>query len=159
MASGKLFPFYGKMMSNKRKLIVPGLTTKFDMTFHVGKSPDDVFNYISQPDLFVSIHPVIYKIQELEMGSWKIFEKLHFGGIPFSFSYPASMQCDSVTREITMKAVVMNVVAINLLFQIQKEVDATKVFEAVTISSLLPVHPFVKSVFLKQHQVLFNKLK
>lgn len=146
-------------MSNKRKLIVPGLTTKFDMTFHVGKSPDDVVNYISQPDLFVSIHPVIYKIQELEMGSWKVFEKLHFAGIPFSFSYPASMHCDFITREITMKAVVMSVVAINLTFKIQKELDTTKVFEEVAISSLLPVHPFVKNVFLKQHQVLFDKLK
>lgn len=158
MASGKLFPFYGKMMSYKRKLIIPGLTTKFDMTFHVNKSAEEVFNYISQPDLFVSIHPVIYKIQELEIGNWKIFEKLHFAGIPFSFSYPASIQCDSVSRQININAVVKNIVAIDLIFQIQKNVDASKVFEQVKITSLFPVHPFVKSVFLKQHQVLFNKL-
>lgn len=146
------------MMSNRNKLFVPGLTTKFDMTFIVRKSPDDVFNYISQPDLFVAIHPVIYKINELEKGSWRIFEKLRFAGIPLSFNYPASMQCDATSRDINMQAVVMNVVAISLSFQINEHKENTRINEHITIKSIFPVHPVIKQVFKNKHKEMFDFL-
>jgi hypothetical protein len=145
-------------MNNKRNLFVSGLTTKFDMAFNVCKSSDEVFKYISQPELFVAIHPVIYKIQELEHGSWKIFEKLRFAGIPFSFCYPATMQCDSVSREISMKAKVMSVVSIDLTFQIQDQQETTRIHELITINSIFPIHPLIKQVLISKHRIMFEKL-
>ena len=145
-------------MNSNNDFGVKGFKSKFDLVFNVNKPAHEVFDIISQPELFSAIHPVIYKITEKQKGLWRISEKLEFVGIPFSFHYPAKVQCDQPNNEIKMAAVVFSVVSINLKFCIQQNQNQSTVTEQVAITSLFPVHPFVKQVFTKQHKIMFGNL-
>ena len=123
-------------------------TSELYMNFEVSKSAAQVFEYISKPDLFVSIHPVIYDINE----------RLRFMGVPFSFNYPASISSDKNDLIVSMKAVVFRLISLNLLFEIRESANGTMISEHVYLKGVYPAHPIIKSVFRKQHKTLFENI-
>ncbi|MBK6642844.1 MAG: hypothetical protein IPP34_15555 [Bacteroidetes bacterium] len=133
-------------------------TSELHMNFEVSKSAAQVFEYISKPDLFVSIHPVIYDINEKADGSLHIYERLRFIGVPFSFNYPASISSDKNDLIVSMKAVVFRLISLNLLFEIRESANGTMISEHVYLKGVYPAHPIIKSVFRKQHKALFENI-
>ena len=126
--------------------------------FSVNKPIAFVFEQLSNMDKFIEIHPVIYKIDPLGQNNYLIFEKLKFAFVPYAFTYPASLSSDIENKRVTMKALVMKLVSINILFEMKTEGDATLVKETVEFRSFLPLQPLLKLIFKKQHAELFSRL-
>lgn len=123
--------------------------------FTVNKPVAFVFEQLSNMDKFIEIHPVIYKIKDLGQNRYLIFEKLKFGFVPYAFTYPASVTPDVANKRVAMRAVVMKLVTISIVFEMKTEGDTTLVKETVAFKSLLPLHPVLKLIFKKQHAQFF----
>ena len=55
------------------------------LSFRIHKKSDLVFDYLTDMQKFVSVHPVISKIDNTGQESYLVHETLKFGFIPFSF--------------------------------------------------------------------------
>lgn len=117
-----------------------------------------VFDCLFNMQKFVEVHPVIYKIKNIGGNSYRISEKLKLGFVPFAFNYTASVEGNSQNGTVVMKALVMKVVKINIVFSLQAEGENTLVNETVTFSSILPVKPILETIFRKQHTRLFENI-
>jgi len=114
---------------------------------------------------FASVHPVISKIETIRENNYLVHETLSLGFFPFSFTYPVHIQGDEATQCVTMKAKVFGFVEIELVFRLfetlgkkPEEESVTKVEETIKFNSLVPIAPFVKSIFRTQHKQLFKNI-
>lgn len=124
----------------------------------VSKSADQVFSYLTDMQKFVSVHPVIYKIELLQNNQYLFFETLRIAFIPCSFSYPGTVEHDSSLQKVTMRAVVMKITKIEIVFHIQTRDNYTFVDEQVSCQSPLPVRFVMEKIFRKQHTKLFSNI-
>src|SRR5690606_40899548 len=62
-------------------------------------SSDLVFDYLTDMQKFVLVHPVISKIDSTGQESYLVHETLKFGFVPFSFTYPARSEERRVGKE------------------------------------------------------------
>ena len=69
----------------------------------VKKSPDFVFGYLTDMQKFVSVHPVIFKIENLKGREYLVYEKLKLGFIPYSFTYKVTVEGNEETRRVGEK--------------------------------------------------------
>lgn len=129
-----------------------------ELHFNVSKPIDLVFEYLTNMDLFVQIHPVIYKSVERAPFSYQVYEKMNIGIIPYKFNYPVILSSDSANKIIDMKAVVSGLVHIDMQFQLSTVTLGTNITETVTFKSKLPVKVLMEKVFKKQHKLLFENL-
>ncbi len=104
---------------------------------------------------FVSIHPIIYKMDDLGNGNYKVYEKLGF----ISFTYSATVTGDPQTKTVNIKAVVMKMTHIEMNFTIKTEGDYSHIHETVTFKSPLPIKGIMQSIFEKQHKQLFLNIE
>ena len=143
-----------------RTLSLDNLTTLMILEFKVNKPINEVFPYLSDMQLFCSVHPVIYKIEPKNNKNYIIHEILKFGSIPFSFTYPAKVSSFPDKNHILIQATVLKLIKIELDFQLeQKQASLTYIKETVTFKSLLPVKFLLRRVFKKQHDLLFKKIE
>ena len=126
--------------------------------FSVKKPIAFVFEHLSNMDKFTEIHPVIYKVEALGQNNYLIFEKLTFAFIPYAFTYPAQVRSNYENYSVTMRAHVMKLVSINIVFELKTEGDTTLVKETVEFRSFLPLQPLLKLIFKKQHSEFFSRL-
>ena len=129
-----------------------------EFRFEVNTSAEEVFWYLSDMEAFVSVHPLIYKIDPVGKGSYLIHEKLKIGPIPYKFTYPVIIHADAEKGEVKMLAVIKKLIFVEMVFIIQATDGKAIVKEAVSIKSVLPVKPILKMVFASQHKKLFANM-
>ncbi len=108
--------------------------------------------------LFASVHPVIYKIEEEGNNQYKVFEKLRFGPIPYAFTYTATVESHQSENRITMNATVMKLTKIGMQFQIIEHEGYCIVHENIVFKSVLPVRGLMSKIFKTQHMKLIDNI-
>ena len=128
------------------------------LSFTLHKSADFIFDYLTDMDKFASIHPVITKIEKTGENKFLVHETLKLGFIPFSFTYPVTIESDVANKTVSIKATVLKMTHIDMNFSIRLEGDISIVEEIITFKSILPVKTFMKKIFREQHTLLFQNM-
>ncbi len=128
------------------------------LKFKVEKKPDVVFEYLSNMQKFASVHPVISSIILTAGNSYKVNETLHFGKIPFSFSYPVTVEFTNIESPIIFKATVFKISKFEMNFRIDTDIDSTVIHEQIDFRTSLPIKKLMRKVFEKQHRLLFENI-
>ena len=129
------------------------------LIFKIHQTPEMVFDYLTDMQKFVSVHPVISKIDRLSENNYLVHETLKFGFIPFSFTYPVTIQQDLDRKRVEMKATVMKITKIEMTFNLRQENDFTIVEESILFKSPLPIKFIMQNIFRKQHNKLFKNIE
>jgi carbon monoxide dehydrogenase subunit G len=128
------------------------------LNFEVNKPSALVYAHLSDMQKFVSVHPVIYKIERLDTNNYLVFEKLRFGMLTHTFRYTVNVIDNAMDNTIYMKARVMGLVKIELIFCIKREGATTKVSEVITFKTFLPVKRLIGRIFTTHHNALFSNI-
>ncbi len=129
------------------------------LNYKINKPVDFVFDCLTNMTRFVSVHPVINKVNYLGKDKYLIFETLKLGFIPISFSYPAVIESDYDSKQVVMKAVVMKIVTIEMLFKINETHDCSIVTEKLNFSTAFPIKSIMQRILIKQHALLFKNIQ
>jgi carbon monoxide dehydrogenase subunit G len=129
------------------------------LTFRIQKTTDFIFEYLTDMQKFVSVHPVITQIDKTGNDSYLVHETLNFGFIPFSFTYRISIEKNQFNQIIIIRGIVMKLTKIEMKFVLKQDMDFTLVEESIQIKSLLPVKSMMESIFRKQHHQLFKNIE
>ena len=131
------------------------------MTWHfkTTKSPELVVKYLSEMDHFVTIHPVIFKIEPKGDHQYLVHETLKFGFIPISFTYPVVVQSDAKAMTVSIRDTVKKITQVDLHFKISRRNDFTEIEESIFIKSPLPLKFVMERIFKTQHTKLFENLE
>jgi len=129
------------------------------LTFRLKKSPEFVFEHLTDMQKFVSVHPIISQIEPKGSEQYLVHETLRFLRLPFSFTYPVTLEVNSPERIVTMRANVMKLVKIEMKFVLKPENDFTFIEENINFRSALPVKFILQSIFKKQHRQLFKNIE
>ena len=128
------------------------------LSFTLRKSPDFIFDYLTDMDKFASIHPVITKIERTGPNTYLVHETLKVGFIPYSFTYPATIESDRASKTVTIKAIVMKMTHIEMNFTILSEGELSIVDESISFKSILPIKALMEKIFREQHTLLFQNM-
>jgi carbon monoxide dehydrogenase subunit G len=129
------------------------------LSFRIKKSKDEVFNFLTDMQKFVTVHPVITQIDKIDQGKYLMHETLKIGFIPYSFTYPATIVKDSQQNLVKMTAVVMKLAKIEMQFDLKADGEYTMIEENIHFESFLPIQFIMKSVFKQQHPILFKNIE
>lgn len=129
-----------------------------NLAFKVKKPLDTVFEYLTDMDKFVSIHPVIDKIEPLSNNNFLVHETLKFGFIPVSFRYQFFLNMNLLEKTVEMNATVMKFTKIKMVFVLKSEGHSTKVTETILFKSIFPIKWIMIKIFKKQHTMLFANM-
>jgi carbon monoxide dehydrogenase subunit G len=129
------------------------------LTFRIKQSPDIVFDYLSDMQKFVKVHPIITQIEPTGENTYLVHETLTFAFIPFSFTYPSTVLKDRERRTVMISAVVFKMTKIEITFTLREDGTFTMVEEDIIFKSPLPLKPFMKKIFEKQHRLLFRNIE
>jgi carbon monoxide dehydrogenase subunit G len=77
-----------------------------ELTFKLTKKPKFILGYLTDMQKFAFVHPVISKIERTGNNSYLVHEKLKLGFIPYSFTYPITIE-KKRPDNIVFKAIVM----------------------------------------------------
>ena len=130
-----------------------------ELSFKLKKTPDLIFDYLTDMQKFVSVHPVISRIDSTGNDSYLVHETLKFGFIPFSFTYPVTIEKHQVGKIVIIRATVMKLTKIEMKFVLKTERGFTVVKENIQFKSLLPVKFIMQRIFRKQHSQLFKNIE
>jgi carbon monoxide dehydrogenase subunit G len=122
----------------------------------INKPAGFVFDHLTDAQKFVSVHPVIYKMEKLKENQYKVFETLKFGFLPYAFTYIATIEGDVQNQRVVMRATVMKINKIEMTFEIRQENGFVEVDEEVIFRS--PVKRMMENIFRKQHLQLFENI-
>jgi carbon monoxide dehydrogenase subunit G len=128
------------------------------LTFRIAKPADFVFDYLTDMEKFVSVHPVITQMDTIGSDRYLVHETLKLGFIPFSFTYPVTIEGNWRDKVVIIRATVMKLTKIEMTFVIQATNGATVVEESILFKSPLPLVFIMQKVFKKQHEQLFKKM-
>lgn len=129
------------------------------LEFKIKKTVAFVFEYLTDMQKFVRVHPIIYKIDKLQDNKYLIFEKLKIGFIPYSFTYFATVASDFEQKTVVIKAVIMKIVHVEMLYTITSENDYAIINETINLKTILPIKSIMKSIFQQQHELLFKNIE
>jgi carbon monoxide dehydrogenase subunit G len=129
------------------------------LSFLTSKSIDTVFDYLTDMQKFLSVHPLIHRIDPLGPSHYKVHETLRLGFVPFSFSYPATLESNWAKKEVVIRAKVFQLTKIEMRFGLKEEGGQTRIEEVVRFTSPLPVQGIMRKVFKEQHEQLFKNLE
>lgn len=129
------------------------------LKFTVNKPINNVLAYLVNTNLFVSVHPVITKLESKGEDNYLVYETLKIGFIPISFTYPVVIKSDAQNGIVTYIAIVKKMVQIEMNFQLSSSGDQTIVEENITFESLLPVKFIMSKIFKAQHTLLFKNIE
>ncbi|MBK6835214.1 MAG: hypothetical protein IPG89_13450 [Bacteroidetes bacterium] len=130
-----------------------------NLKFIVNKPISDVITYLTDTNKFVSVHPVITKLDPKGGDDYLVYETLKMGFIPFSFTYPVVIKSDTQKAVVTYSAVVKKTVRIVMHFQLSMSGNQTIIEEKTTFKSILPVKFIMSKIFKKQHSLLFKNIE
>ncbi|GAA4335372.1 hypothetical protein GCM10023149_43330 [Mucilaginibacter gynuensis] len=129
-----------------------------ELTFNIDAPLDSVYEYLTDMQKFVAVHPVINKIDRVLGNNYLVHETLKFCGIPFAFTYPATIAQNYNDRKIQMHASVMRLTKIEMNYTLSANNNMTTVNETITFSSPLPIKRIMAGIFKKQHTLLFKNI-
>jgi carbon monoxide dehydrogenase subunit G len=129
------------------------------LTHTIKKPIGTVFEYLSYMQKFVTVHPIIFKIEEKGENNYLVFEKLKILFIPITFTYPIKVQANLKNQQVIISALVKKIIHITIFFQLEAEGDKTKINEIINFKSYLPISLIMKSIFKKQHAILFKNIE
>lgn len=125
------------------------------LEFTVNKPSSEVFDYLTNMQKFVTVHPIIFRIDKMKDNEYLVFEKLRVLFIPVVFKYKAIVERNSAGDKVSIKATVMGMIHITMDYDLAENNGQTKITERLGFKSVLPVHFVMKNIFRKQHQQLF----
>lgn len=129
------------------------------LSFVIHKKSDIVFDYLTDMKKFSSVHPVISRIDNLSKESYKVHETLKFGFIPFSFTYPVTVEKIELNKIVRIHATVFKLTKIEMIFTLTANNEFTRVDEEINFQTILPIKKIMKSIFKKQHVLLFKNIE
>lgn len=129
------------------------------LQFKLNKPIEEVYNYLSNAEHFIKVHPLIYDMKPKSNGGFLVHEKLKVTFLKFKFTYPCLIESNQKESIITMKAIVKKMVHIQIIFKLSTQNGVTIVDEFTTFKSFLPIAPIMKRIFKKQHQQLFINIE
>lgn len=129
------------------------------LTFDIQADLGFVFDHLTDMQKFVSVHPLIHKIEPEGGNRYRVHETITVGVIPFSFTYPAWIDYNAAGKTVTMRATVFKLTRITMVFDVETIQGKTRVTEQVDFNSLLPVRPVMERIFRKQHALLFKNIE
>lgn len=129
------------------------------LNYKLKKPAEFIFECLTNMTKFVSVHPVIDKANYLGKGKYQIFETLKLGFLQISFTYSVIIACNYESKQVVMKAVVMNVVKIEMFFKITEANGYSLVSEELNFNTLLPIKSKMQKLFIKQHALLFRNIE
>jgi carbon monoxide dehydrogenase subunit G len=131
------------------------------MTFHfkVNKPADFIFSYLTDMQKFVSVHPVITKMEKQAGNTYRVYETLKLGFVPISFRYSASVESDYHNKRVVFHVTVMKINRISMTFDVKEHTGHSGVNEKLSFSMLLPIHFIMYRIFRKQHTLLFRNIE
>ena len=130
-----------------------------NLIFRVNKPIDTVFDYLTDMQKFVSVHPLISKIDDLSGNNYLVHETLKVGFIPFSFTYPVKIEQSFQEKKVIIRAIIMKLTKIEMTYQLASDNNLTVIEEVITFKSILPIKSIMESIFRKQHTLLFEKME
>ena len=129
------------------------------LSFKIHKNIGLVFDYLTDMQKFVSVHPVISKIENTSDKSYLVHETLKFGFIPFSFTYPVTIENSISDKTVVIRATVFKLTKIEMKFVLKADNGHTIIDEEIQFKSPLPVKFIMESIFRKQHDQLFKNIE
>lgn len=129
------------------------------LTFSINKEIIAVMDFLTQPEKFVSVHPLIYKLELLRDGSYKVYEKVNKGMFSYAFTYNALISKKDQENEVLILVNVKSLVKIKMLFKLHSLGNFTQIEELVEIETFLPVKKMMFRLLETQHQVLFKNIE
>ena len=129
------------------------------LIFKLHTTPEVVFPYLSEMDLFASVHPVISKMVSTGKDRFTAFETLKIGPIPFSFSYPTVVHHNSTKGVIHMQAVILKMTNMKMSFTLSAQNGETTIVEDIQIKSIWPLKTLIFGIVKTQHAKLFKNIE
>ena len=129
------------------------------LSFRINKNIGLTFEYLTDMQKFVSVHPVIFQIDPTGNESYLVHERLKFGFIPFSFTYPVTIEKNIVDKKVTIRATVFRLTKIEMKFNLKADKDFSIIDEEISFQSPLPIKFIMKGIFKKQHSQLFKNIE
>jgi carbon monoxide dehydrogenase subunit G len=130
-----------------------------ELLFRIEKTPYFIFDYLTDMQKFVSVHPVITQIDNTGNDTYLVHETLQFGLIPFSFTYPVTIEKNNIDNVVIIRATVMKLTKIEMKFILQKDNDFTVIEESIKFETPLPIKYIMQNIFRKQHNQLFKNIE
>ncbi len=118
-----------------------------------------VFEHLANMQKFVSVHPVITKIEKIEGKKFRVFETLKSGVIRYSFTYTATVESNKEIRTVNIKARIMKLTSIEMAFSIAEVNGFSIIKEEINFKTVLPVKSLMQKLFMKQHKQLFINIE
>ena len=129
------------------------------LNYKVNKTCDQIFEYLTDMSKFVTVHPVIYRIDRIWDNEFLFFETIRIGLIPWSFTYRAIIEGSHDAKKVIMRATVMKLTNIEMTFTMEPAGNFTLISEVITFKSALPVKFLMEKIFRKQHAQLFINIE
>ena len=129
------------------------------LSFRIHKNVDFVFDYLTDMQKFVWVHPVISEIENKRNENYLIHETLKFGFILFSFTYPVTIEKSLLNKTVTIRATVFKLTKIEIKFVLKTDNDYTIIDEEILFKSPLPIKFIMEGIFKKQHNQLFKNIE
>jgi carbon monoxide dehydrogenase subunit G len=127
--------------------------------FKVNKPADFIFSYLTDMQKFVSVHPVITKMEKQGGNTYRVYETLKLGFVPISFKYSASVESDYHNKRVVFHVTVMRINRISMIFDVREHTGHSGVDEKLSFRMLLPIHFIMYRLFRKQHTLLFRNIE
>lgn len=127
------------------------------ITYKANSSAATLTTYLTETDKFVTVHPLIYRMEHLGGNNYKVYEKVTFGFIPINFTYKATISQSN--GRVLIDATVMRLTKLSMNFSFDEQRDHTIVNEELEIKSPLPIHRFMVNLIKEQHQLMFEAIE
>jgi len=128
------------------------------LSFKLKKTPEYIFDYLTDMQKFASVHPVIWQIDKTGIESYLVHETLKIGVIPFPFTYPVTIEKSIINKVVIIRATVFKFNKIEMKFSLKEDSDYTIIEEEIEFKSPLPVTFVMEKIFKKQHRQLFENI-
>ncbi|MBC7383367.1 MAG: hypothetical protein H7296_10315 [Bacteroidia bacterium] len=98
---------------------------------------------------FACVHPVITKIDKTSDNNYLVYETLKPGFIPFSFTYPVTIESRQLDNSVTIRVIVMKLIKIEMKFVLKKDKDFTIIEENIKFKSPLLLQSLIGKNFYR----------
>ena len=129
-----------------------------EMFHQLSKSPSAVLPYLAEMDLFAKMNPVIEKIEKLDDNRYRVHEKMKMGPVFHRVSYPMTLEIDPTIPKVEYHAVISGMAHIYITMILSGDHNHCQVQETIRFRSFLPLFFMIKSIFIKQHRILFENI-
>jgi carbon monoxide dehydrogenase subunit G len=128
------------------------------LQFSVIQNLSKVFQSLSEPEKFVSVHPLIFKMDALGDAHYRVYERVKLGFIPYHFSYRAEISHNG-KDEVSISAVVFRITKLHLHFKLSENGEGTNIMERAEVSGPFPVKHIMHRVLATQHELMFKNIE